>query len=240
MCDDEAAPPVNTVPTVIFLQTVCSLCSFADPSVVNADLLNHPDYKYLVRHNGEPNLSLLGGPDADITPANLLKKLMVKWSEEAEESAEQTTPGFGACAGSAVMPERWAEAGAAAGSGRAMEQGVQGGGRGSSMKSGVKAAGTRGAGDRRRRRKNKSLKPNAEAVSMANQGVHFSFASCCTSGQLHHVRRTVHGCSTVCNSCCCELPMSAGCSVVGVIDQATLCYTPSICFGDQELASDFA
>ena len=171
--DNEATLHVNTAPAALFTQTVCSLCSIADPSVVTADLLNHPDYKYLVRHNGEPNLSLLGGPDADISPANLLKKLMVKWSEEAEESSECATPGFGACAEDAVMPEPWEEAGATGGSGGAMEQGVQSGRRRSSMKSGVKAAGRRGEGKRRRRRNNK---PNAEAVSMANQGLHFSLA----------------------------------------------------------------
>ena len=35
-------------------------------------------------HKGQPNLSLLGGPSADITPANLLNKLVSRWSEEAQ------------------------------------------------------------------------------------------------------------------------------------------------------------
>ena len=118
-----------------------------------------------MRHNGQPNLSLLGGPDADITPANLLKKFMVKWCEEAEETSECTSPGFGACAG---MPERCEEAGPSGESRGPMEQRGQGGGRRSSR--GVAAAGKRGAAGRRR--SNKSLKPNAEAVSMANQGLH--------------------------------------------------------------------
>ena len=149
--------------------------------MVAADLLNHPDYKYLVRHNGEPNLSLLGGPAADITPANLMKKLMVKWSEEAAEISECTPPGFEACVGDAGMPERWEEAEPPRGSGGPIEQGGQGGWRRSSMDGDVKAAGRRGTGGRRRRRNKKGLKPSAEAVSMANQGVQINFASCCTS-----------------------------------------------------------
>ena len=37
-----------------------------------------------MRHKGQPNLSLLGGPCADITPANLLNKLVSRWTEEAQ------------------------------------------------------------------------------------------------------------------------------------------------------------
>ena len=171
-----------------------------------------------MRHNGEPNLSLLGGPHADITPANLLKKLMVKWSEEAEESYDSTAPGFGACAGDAVMPEHWEEAG---GSGGATAQEGQGGWRRGSRNSDVTAAGRKGA-DHRRRRTKKSLKPNAEAVSMANQGLHFSFASCCMAGQLHQVWSTIYGCSVACKSCCFEL---VTCSMHGVTDQVNIPYT---------------
>ena len=159
----------------------------ADRFAVIADLLKRPDYKYLVSHDGEPNLSLLGGPHADITPANLLKKLMVKWSEE---SSDCIPPGFGACTEDSVLPERWDEAGGSAGSRGPMEQEGQGQWRRGSMNGEVPAAGRRGAECRRRRRHKKSLKPNAEAVSMANQGLHFNHASFCMSGQLHQIWHT--------------------------------------------------
>lgn len=148
--------------------------------MVPADLLNHPDYKYLVRHKGEPCLSLLGGPEADITPANLLKKIVAKWSEEPEESSGGSW--FGASGGDAVMPERWEEAGGSAGGSMgAMEEGPRGEGARNSMSSDGKVAGRRrGAGGRqRRRRSSKSMKPPADAVSMANQGLCFSFACIC-------------------------------------------------------------
>lgn len=67
-----------------------------DPRTVNflsvcAELLAHPDYQYLVKHGGEPSLSLLGGPEHDISAANLWKKLMNKWAAEGE-AAEGTGP----------------------------------------------------------------------------------------------------------------------------------------------------
>lgn len=144
--------------------------------MVAADLLNHPDYKYLVRHKGEPSLSLLGGPEADISPANLLKKIMAKWSKEPEESSDGgTASGFGASGGAIAMPERWEEAGGSGGSMGAVEEGARGEGARNSMSSDGNAAGRRrGAGGRRRRRISKeSLRPPADAVSMANQGSHF-------------------------------------------------------------------
>ena len=55
-----------------------------------AELYSHPDYQYLVRHNGQPNLSLFGGPSADITPANLLNKLMTQWSEEEDQQSPES------------------------------------------------------------------------------------------------------------------------------------------------------
>lgn len=172
--------------------------------MVAADLLNHPDYKYLVRHNGEPSLSLLGGPEADITPANLLKKIMAKWCKEPEESSDgNTASGFGASAGDAAIPERWEEAGGSAGGSRgAMEEGPQGEGARDSLSSDGKAAGRRrGAGGRRRRRQSsKSMKPPADAVSMANQGVYFRFACICMLGQRHPVHNTIHGYSKVCQN----------------------------------------
>ena len=150
-----------------------------------ADLLNHPDYKYLVRHQGEPNLSLLGGPAADITPANLLKKLMVKWSEEAEETSVCTAPVSRAHAGDAVMPERWEEAGGPGGSDGAMAQRDQGGlwGRAAPDLPRVSSNSPAAAAGRRRkcrRRSKKILKPSAEAVSMANSGLYLSSASTCS------------------------------------------------------------
>lgn len=49
-----------------------------------AELCNHPDYRYLVEHNGEPSLSLFGGPTADISSANLLNHFLHKWAAEGE------------------------------------------------------------------------------------------------------------------------------------------------------------
>ena len=63
---------------------------FCKQPVHHAELYSHPDYQYLVRHNGQPNLSLVGGPSADITPANLLNRLMTQWSEEEDQQSPES------------------------------------------------------------------------------------------------------------------------------------------------------
>ena len=114
----------------------------------SADLYNHPDYQYLVHHNGEPNLSLFGGPSADITPANLLSKLMTRWSEEAEQSPESASSSATAeaCLGTAAAPFSCTD------------------------HSNATARASSATAAAARRRSKGGLKPSADAVSMANTG----------------------------------------------------------------------
>ena len=142
-----------------------------------ADLFNDPDYQCLVSHNGVPNLSLLGGPAADITPANLLNKCILKWAEEeqAEEEEEaDESPGSRESASGAYsvgsgkpLPECWQTTCADLGVNQSDSSGpaVLG------SVTTVAAESSRRRGETREgRRKKKSLKPSAEAVSMANTG----------------------------------------------------------------------
>ena len=50
----------------------------------HAELCNHPDYRYLVEHKGEPSLSLFGGPTADVSSANLLNHFLHNWAADRE------------------------------------------------------------------------------------------------------------------------------------------------------------
>ena len=63
---------------------MCAVIATVSKPNAAAELFNHPDYQTLVRHKGEPNLSLLRGPSADITPSKLLSKLMSTWSENTD------------------------------------------------------------------------------------------------------------------------------------------------------------
>ncbi|KAA6424665.1 MAG: hypothetical protein FRX49_05332 [Trebouxia sp. A1-2] len=115
-----------------------------------AELLSHPDYQYLVCHNGQPNLSLIGGPSADITPANLLNKLMSKWSEEEDQQSHES-----------ASSSATAESGFATVSDTLLSTTNI-----TSRSTGVMPATAAAAG----RRVKGGLRPSADAVSMANSG----------------------------------------------------------------------
>ncbi|DBA73446.1 TPA: hypothetical protein ACH3X1_011479 [Trebouxia sp. C0004] len=117
-----------------------------------AELYSHPDYQYLVRHNGQPNLSLFGGPSADITPANLLNKLMTQWSEEEDQQSPETA------SSSATAESCFATTSDTLLSTTTTIT--------TSSSAGVRSATAAAAG----RRGKTSLRPSADAVSMANTG----------------------------------------------------------------------
>ena len=118
--------------------------------VHHAELYSHPDYQYLVRHNGQPNLSLFGGPSADITPANLLNKLMTRWSEEEDRKSPESA------SSSATAESCFATA----------DDTLLSTSTTSSSSAGVRSATATAAG----RRGKGALRPSADAVSMANTG----------------------------------------------------------------------
>lgn len=134
-----------------------------------ADLFNDPDYQYLVRHNGEPNLSLLGGPAADITPASLLNKLMLKWSKEADESPDDipnpefTKAAFSNYDSNGVLSERW----------QTPADDLLPNCNSSSGDTAVESHVTAARGRRKGVTSSRTdrLKPSAEAFSMANTGL---------------------------------------------------------------------
>ncbi|DBB18793.1 TPA: hypothetical protein ACH3X3_000394 [Trebouxia sp. C0006] len=116
-----------------------------------ADLYGHPDYQYLVRHKGQPNLSLFGGSAADITPANLLNKLMTQWSEEEDQQSPESASSSSATAEScfATADDTLLSTTTTTSSSTGFRSAT------------AAAAGRRGKGGRR---------PSADAVSMANTG----------------------------------------------------------------------
>lgn len=118
--------------------------------VHHADLYSHPDYQYLVRHSGQPNLSLFDGPSADITPANLLNKLMTRWSEEEDQQSPESA------SSSATAESCFATASDPLFSTTTT----------TNCSAGVKSATAATAG----RRGKGGLRPSADAVSMANTG----------------------------------------------------------------------
>ncbi len=125
---------------------------FCKQPVHHADLYSHPDYQYLVRHNGQPNLSLFGGPSADIASANLLNKLMTQWSEEEDQQSPESA------SSSATAESCFATASDTLLSNTTTTT--------TSRSAGVRSATAAAAG----RRGKGALRPSADAVSMANTG----------------------------------------------------------------------
>jgi len=103
-----------------------------------------------VRYNGQPNLSLFGGPSADITPANLLNKLMTQWSEEEDQQSPESA------SSSATAESCFATA-----SDTLLSSTTT-----TNRSAGVRSATAAAAG----RRGKGGLRPSADAVSMANTG----------------------------------------------------------------------
>ncbi len=124
--------------------------------VHHADLYSHPDYQYLVRHNGQPNLSLFGGPSADITPANLLNKLMTQWSEEEDQQSPESA------SSSATAESCFATAVDTLLSRTSTTTTTTTTSRSAGVRSATAAAAGKGGKG--------SLRPSADAVSMANTG----------------------------------------------------------------------
>ena len=127
-----------------------SICLCKQP-FHHADLYSHPDYQYLVRHKGQPNLSLFGGSAADITPANLLNKLMTQWSEEEDQQSPESASSSSATAEScfATADDTLLSTTTTTSSSTGFRSAT------------AAAAGRRGKG---------GLRPSADAVSMANTG----------------------------------------------------------------------
>ena len=144
-----AALPVYELGNRVTLH--CMNAHLCKQTVQHAEPYSHPDYQYLVRHNGQPNLSLFGGSSADITPANLLNKVMTQWSdEEAQQSPESASS-------SATAESCFATADGTL-PGITINT--------TSRSTGVRSATAAAAG----RRGKGGLKPSADAVSMANTG----------------------------------------------------------------------